>query len=69
MVAVISLLNSRCRRRLAADATALPLTTAVPIQGQLLDEPVVEWLVRWDSPAYAQGCPGRSQYHLTEFRE
>lgn len=53
----------------ADDVTVLPLTTAVSTQGQLSKEPVVEWLIRWDSPAYIQDYLLRSQYHLTELRE
>jgi hypothetical protein len=61
--------RGRCRRRTAADATASPLTTAVRTGGQLPEEPVVEWLVRWNSPAHTERCPGGPQYHLTELSE
>jgi len=56
----------RCRRLIAADATVLPLITTVPIQGQLPEEPVIKWLVRWDSPTDAKCCPSGPQHHLAE---
>jgi hypothetical protein len=66
---LVSAVRSRCRRRTAADATALPLTTVVPVDGQLPEEPVVKWLVRWNSPAHTERCPDCSQHHLTELCE
>lgn len=47
----------------------LPLTTAAPIWEQLSEEPVIEWLIRWDGSAHTEGCPGSTNYYLTELRE
>jgi len=47
----------------------LPLTTAVRLGGQLPEEPGVEWLIRWNSPADTKRCPSGSQHHFTDLRE
>jgi len=61
--------TARMPRFFAADATVLLLITTVPIQGQLPEEPVVKWLIRWDSSADTKCCPGCPQHHFTELRE
>ena len=53
----------------APDATVSPLTTAVQIGGQLPAEPVVEWLVRWNSPVHTKHSLAGPQHHLTEVRK
>ncbi|ELY72271.1 hypothetical protein C488_15222 [Natrinema pellirubrum DSM 15624] len=40
------------------------LTSAATIQRQLPEEPVVKWVIRWDSSAHNEGWSGSMNYHL-----
>ena len=60
---------SRCRRRIAADATAFPLITAAQLGRQLSTEPVVGWAICWDSSADTKRGPNSAGHHFTELRK
>ncbi len=62
-------MDRRCRRRTAADATVSPLTTAVRPDGQLPEEPVVKWLIRWNGPADTKCCPSCAKRHFAKLPE